>query len=345
MTLGRITVLTGIRTDPVTVAPDALSITFCLLHDHHQQQCHGPSHTLECVSQQRPITLLLPAMRRQADYIPLRSSPNVGEDASNAETDHSGNRLVIWACIGAICSSVLSFVIFAYGQVLQVEPTLQVQYPYGKALRRPNPYVNLDKVLQNSNATFPPITNFPPIVLQIDAADTLRRTREDHRQWRSHLGTVYPDDRRIIVSAETSTIVQFRNIDYAMEHCVLTASIPRHTEPHDPAVTLLDPTDVDIWMLDMTEEMSPHIPGTWERAARRRSLLATMAFSREGQTNSTSFHCASNEYTTLELSCASSENPCLLDFWQDQRAKPRGGFYMTQYQTPVKPERSRRVPV
>ncbi|KZT07895.1 uncharacterized protein LAESUDRAFT_724363 [Laetiporus sulphureus 93-53] len=246
------------------------------------------------------------------------------------------DRLVFWACIGAICSSILSIIVFAGGLFLPTSAPPQPPY-YGKALRRPNPYVNLDKVLRNGNYTFPPIMNFPPMVLQINTSDPQRKMREDDRQWRSSYGTVYPDDRHIVISSETSTIVQFRNLDYAMERCILTALLPRHTEPFDPQVSLRDPSTVDVWELDTTTEIARYIPDTWHRAAKRRQLFTTLEFSHAGPSNSSEFHCPSNEFTTLEFACSPTKPDCSVDFWQDQRAVPRGGIYIVQYQSPIPP--------
>lgn len=69
---------------------------------------------------------------------------------------------------------------------------------------RPNPYVYLDKILQNSTKTFPPIINFPQVVLQIDNADKSRTTREHERGRATAFGTVYPDDRRVLITDSVS---------------------------------------------------------------------------------------------------------------------------------------------
>ncbi|CCL98325.1 uncharacterized protein FIBRA_00319 [Fibroporia radiculosa] len=282
-------------------------------------------------------------MSLASEYIPLASSPNDSEqdlrpieDSSTRRSSGPNDRLLFWACVGAICSSALSFIVFLGGWQLS-STSISGQPSYRQALRRPNPYVNLDKILQNGNYTFPPIINFPPLALQISTSDYQRKMSEDHRQWRSSQGTVYPDDRHVIVSPDTSTIIQFRNLDYAMERCILTVSLPRHTQPFDPETEVNDPSVVDIWALDTATEISPHIAGTWERAPQRRELLTTLTFSRTGPSNSSEFRCPSNEFTTLELACTSSMSSCNVNFWQDQKAVPRGGVYLTQYQSPVHP--------
>ncbi|KAL6299315.1 hypothetical protein BKA93DRAFT_829974 [Sparassis latifolia] len=203
----------------------------------------------------------------------------------------------------------------------------------GQALRRPNPYVNLDKVLQNVTYTFPPIVNFPPLVLQISTSDRHRTMREDSRQWHSRLGTVYPHDRHITVSHETSTILQFRNLDYAMERCVLTLTLPLKTDVLDPAISIHDPSILDVWVLNASLELSPHITGTWKHAPARRSLLATFAVSLDNLSLSGEFHCPSEEFTTLELACSSTVSACRVDFWQNLRLVPIGGIYITQSQS------------
>ncbi|KAI0945778.1 hypothetical protein AcW1_001920 [Taiwanofungus camphoratus] len=278
-------------------------------------------------------------MRRSVEYVALASSSdNLNQGSEETENSRSyllsNNSLVFWACIGALCTSILSFSVFIRG-TFWTPARSSVHPPYDQPLRRPSMYINLDKILKDVNDTFPPITNFPPVVLQISTSDPRRKMTEDHRQWRSAQGTIYPDDRHILVSAETSTVVQFRNLDYMMERCVLTASLPRHTEPSDPATTLYEPSRVDVWLLDTTTEISPYIVGAWERAPKRRGLLTTLTFSKEGPSTSEEFHCPSGEFTALEFACAPSKPSCSVDFWQDQRAIPRGGVYMTQFQSTI----------
>lgn len=203
-----------------------------------------------------------------------------------------------------------------------------------RILRRPSTYVNLDKVLANSNHTFPPLTNFPQMVYQISTSDSSRTMTEDHKSRRTAIGTVYPDLRHIYITNEVSiaksllsiwklanlepqvsTVVQFRHIDYGMEHCTLNHSIPPQSDSK--------PSVVEVWELDVAVEISRYIGDTWKTAAPRRKMLTTMHFPPNGDTYS--FNCPSNEFSTFELACPSRSSACQVDFWQDQRADPITG--------------------
>ena len=119
--------------------------------------------------------------------------------------------------------------------------------------------------------------------------------------------------------------MQFRNLDYAMERCVLNIILPERNEDFDPDVKLADPSIVDVWLLDAPTEFSKYIKGSMDRAPKRRELLTTLTFSHAGSSRSSEFHCTSGEFTTLELTCSPAHKGCSVDFWQDQRAKPLGG--------------------
>ena len=125
---------------------------------------------------------------------------------------------------------------------------------------------------------------------------------------------------------QVSTVLQFRNMDYAMEHCVLHFEIPQGGRHLEPDIRLVpDPSEVDVWVLDMETEMSRHIRGSMDYAPARKHLLTTLRMSMTGQSQSEMFECRSGMYTTVELACSTGERGCDVDFWQSKRAKPIGG--------------------
>ncbi|KAI0759040.1 hypothetical protein C8Q74DRAFT_1359986 [Fomes fomentarius] len=260
-----------------------------------------------------------------------RPSRGYSKSALRGGTSHN-ERLVFWAALGVACSTAfsaaLSLLTVFYPPDVAAPSQITTGVPH-----RPNPYLYLNKILANTTQKFDPITNFPPVALQFDNADPKRRMREEDRGRPTSFGTVYPDDRRILVNDKVSTVVQFRNIDYAMERCVLHTVIPERNGTFDPDVTLADPSMVDVWLLDGPTEFSRYIRGSMEYAPKRRELLTTLTFSRSEPSRSSEFHCTSGEFTTLELTCSPANAGCSVEFWQDQRAKPLGGLYMVQYPT------------
>ncbi|KAK7688221.1 hypothetical protein QCA50_008591 [Cerrena zonata] len=285
-------------------------------------------------------------MRGASEYIQLSSSPEGFSDAGFEEAekpeqsvrDHSNghNGLIFWACIGALLSTTLSVILFARDLYLGTGQ-VPFQTTTGQALRRPSQYMNLDKILANSTHEFPPINNFPPVTFQINVGDSRRKMKEDERGRPTKLGAVYPDDRRILINSKFATIVQFRNIDYAMERCVLNITMPQKTDTFDPAVTLLDPSLVDIWTLDTPNELSRYIDGATTYAPKRKELLTTLTFSETSPNTFGEFHCPSGQFTTLELTCSPLMANCNVDFWQDRRARPLGGLHIIQHSSTVSP--------
>ena len=110
------------------------------------------------------------------------------------------DRLFFWSCIATLFSTALSIFLFTTSMVGDSSHAKHSQ----KILRRPSTYINLDKVLANSNHTFPPLTNFPQMVYQISASDSSRRMSEDHKSRRTDIGTIYPDLRHIHVTNQVS---------------------------------------------------------------------------------------------------------------------------------------------
>ncbi|KAG6919946.1 hypothetical protein DXG01_013295 [Tephrocybe rancida] len=190
-------------------------------------------------------------------------------------------------------------------------------------LRRPNQYMNLDKVLKNKTEPFPPLIGYPPILLQIQTSDFRRTMHEDERGHWSELGSIYPDDRHFVVTSQTATIAQFRHLDYGMEHCNLVVKVPMPSDFLDPALQIVNPSTIDVWLLDYTDELTPYT--IWKNAPRRKELFATLTLSVEGEATSSEFRCPSGSFSTFEFACSGSYNkPCFVDFWQSKEA-PYGG--------------------
>lgn len=123
-------------------------------------------------------------------------------------------------------------------------------------------------------------------------------------------------------------MVQFRNLDYAMENCVLNISLPVETARFHPDINLTPTSVIDVWTLEDSAELAQDIRGgTAARAPARRTLLATLPFPTSGSQQSGIFRCPSGAFTTLELACAPRAATCYVDFWQDRRAKPVGGEF------------------
>uniref|UniRef100_A0A8H8CK02 Ubiquitin 3 binding protein But2 C-terminal domain-containing protein n=1 Tax=Psilocybe cubensis TaxID=181762 RepID=A0A8H8CK02_PSICU len=162
------------------------------------------------------------------------------------------------------------------------------------------------------------------------------------RSRKAKIGAVYPDARRIVITNETSTIVQFRHIDFGMENCSLSFSIPPLTTSFDPSSIAQNGSVIDIWTLNMSHEISRYIGKSWKFAPLRGSRFGIIHLDHRGS-DLVPFLCRSNHFSTFELACSPDSPECHVDFWQDQRAEPKAGlkwpktlgFYIVQMQTDV----------
>jgi len=240
----------------------------------------------------------------------------------------SENRLFFWACIGAICSSVLSLGLFINGS-FPTHPASQA-YRTTDPPRRISTYMNLDKVQRNASEKFNPIDSFAYVVLQLKSDDPQRKTYEDDRMYYSREGAIYPDDRHFLVTKETSTIMQFRNMDHQMERCEIQGLVPPSEMPHDPAVDIDYSGKMDVWLLDNSRELSRYM--VWERTPKRVKKLTSFQFRQNSEQSTVveSFHCPSLGFSTFEFVCSEETPNCKVDFWWVKKT-PLNGVWMKQF--------------
>lgn len=126
------------------------------------------------------------------------------------------NRLILWAWISMIGSSALTLILYFSDSSLARSFVSTRNSAPNKTFRRPNPYINLDKIPHNgSQLPFPPLYTYSQLLLQVSLFDSSRTLHEDHRSYRTHEGMVFPDDRHFVVSAEVCTYRQSNAIQGA----------------------------------------------------------------------------------------------------------------------------------
>jgi hypothetical protein len=143
----------------------------------------------------------------------ITSSTSMALEISNSWSaeDRAHYCLFVVACITTIISSTVSVILYVgYNPFPEL---LSLSLPQGP-LPRPNPYVRLQDALTETTHEFPPIHNFPEVVMQMRSSDESRRLWEDDRERSTPIGSIYPDDRHIVVTANVST-----------EHILATKSV------------------------------------------------------------------------------------------------------------------------
>ncbi|KAF7436261.1 hypothetical protein PC9H_003090 [Pleurotus ostreatus] len=226
-------------------------------------------------------------------YQVVPSSPEPAENALNVVSEKSSSNsaflssrnLVLISSVATVVTSLLSLYTFISAQLTPYHSIAHASTG-APLLRRPGTYMNLDKLpVNDSQPHFHPIHSFAHILLQIDTSDPQRKLHENYRKYDSPQGEIYPDDRYFLVSSSTSTIIQFRNLDFRMEKCVLDPTIPSHnvTSPDsgfEPSVRVDASSIVDVWMLDNTQELSRHTQ--WTYAPRRKTCFRSISLRGEG---------------------------------------------------------------
>ena len=137
---------------------------------------------------------------------------------TDARPAGNNEHIIFWAAIGVACSTAFSAVLFIITLFSPPDVAVAPSRITTGVPRRPNPYLYLNRILANTTQTFPPITNFPPVALQLDNADPQRRMREDERGRPTEFGTVYPDDRHILINNQVRRIHNLRLLDMSSDH-------------------------------------------------------------------------------------------------------------------------------
>jgi hypothetical protein len=115
-----------------------------------------------------------------------------------------------------------------------------------------------------------------------------------------------------------------------MEDCMLSVTVPASTSDFDSATSVLNDSQVDVWMLEPSEELFLH--GTLRVSSPRRHKLMTVNLGLATNTTSPHFSCPSGNFTTLELGCSSRSDPCSVDFWQTRAVKTgQSGHFFAYY--------------
>ncbi|KAL7283432.1 hypothetical protein ACG7TL_002862 [Trametes sanguinea] len=190
------------------------------------------------------------------DILADNPTPRNGHGSPNLGSGIFGGWILTLVIAAASISSMVSMLLLM--NTLS-GTTYAIGHVQNSNLRRPSTYINIEGALTNASISFPPIFNFPLVALQMPTNDSDRQMTEDSRMLRTQYGTVFFDDRHIMVSNTTSTIAQFRHLDYGFERCVLSFKVPllRPAIKFDPSVHVNGAAAIDVWLLVDEGELNP----------------------------------------------------------------------------------------
>ncbi|KAH8809645.1 hypothetical protein DL96DRAFT_1473492 [Flagelloscypha sp. PMI_526] len=148
--------------------------------------------------------------------------------------------------------------------------------------------------------------------MQVDSARPNKVFRQDFAAYRSSVGTIYPETRKVQVTHSISTVAQFRSIDYGMEQCEIHIRFPSVVSESRPA-------RLSLYRLDSSRILNPNTL-TYKNIPLSFSKLAEIDQNMgEYKRNVT---CVTDSLLTFELKCSNdSRDECNLEWLQNPKQR------------------------
>lgn len=195
-------------------------------------------------------------------------------------------------------------------------------------------YVNLDQLYSQSNfksSKHAPIINHARAFVQISSTEPDKVFPPYRNLIQLDDGFVPPNERRLLMTPQTSTVAQFRAMDYGMELCSLAVVIPAQNETEKMLSNAIHGTDsIEIWSLPVKGKLNMQ-KLTWNTRPQPRTYFGSLPLSYGASHELPPFPCVSGTYHTFEFACPSSNSNCHVDVMGVGTAA--SGLYLRQYQT------------
>ncbi|KAH9163298.1 hypothetical protein EDB89DRAFT_1912752 [Lactarius sanguifluus] len=283
--------------------------------DHPTQKEPSPQGGSQCDTDHDPVSI--PANRPHGDGV---RPPSVS----------LSQRLIRWSLLFIITCTVVDAMALAYIALLSAKNALSSQSndctaaAPEKPLELRSSYINFDRIYGEGSTLRPaphaPIVNHVLALAHVSHGRPHAVVTRNPGGGMTINGYVPLDARRLWVTGDVSTVVQFRAIDYGMENCSLALA------PSEGAAGV--DVELDVWAL----ADAPRLPGrrlnanldvrtlTWASRPERKEHI--------GETRM--FACPSGSYHTLEIACATTRG-CDIDILGVGHGE--SGIYVKQYQT------------
>ncbi|KAJ7065981.1 hypothetical protein B0H15DRAFT_872526 [Mycena belliarum] len=268
----------------------------------------------------------------------LPGSPLAGSDGAYESEDHNhagrqrDGRL---SCASLFLCLLFTLVNIAVTMVSsQRTSTHNVTHKNLHLLRRPSQYIRFEEIPRPSPPTPRKFNNYPITFAQIDAADESKVFEEGLKAHMTPIGTVVPEDRRVLLTPTISTIVQFRAIDWGMEDCELHLSLP---ELGNMTFESQSAVNVELYRMNQTYPLDAAVLSYQSRPPRETKIESIPLARGESTTCHHRFRCPSDSVVTFELALVCTEvnkNTCGLEWWQKVGStEPSPSVYLTQHAT------------
>lgn len=241
--------------------------------------------------------------------------------------------LFVWLLAITIVCTVLDFSMIFWDRFLRVDlRSATSSSDKLELLPFQNPYLNLEVLYRDpdfKSSTHDPIINNGPVIAQVSNRER-QKNFPPFQRYHSVGGDRAPTyERRLLVTHELESIAQFRVLDFGMENCSLSLTVPPRNSTGDLLYTDLgDSIILDVWALPARHKLDLYNL-SWSKLPRPRVHIGHMNVSYGKTYRMPSFSCRSQSYQTFALSC--STPGCLVNV----TGKDMGpsGLYLYQSQT------------
>ncbi|KAH9054102.1 hypothetical protein EDB87DRAFT_1689658 [Lactarius vividus] len=261
------------------------------------------------------------------DPVPIPANRPHG-DGKQPHSVSLSQRLIRWSLLFIVTCTVIDAMALAYIALLSAKNALSPQSsdcaaaaPDEEPLELRSSYINFDRIY-GEGSTLRPAQHAPIIITRNPGGGMTIN------------GYVPLDARRLWVTDDVSTVVQFRAIDYGMENCSLALALTPAAAEGAAGVDV----ELDVWAL----ADAPRRPGrrlnanldvrtlTWASRPERKEHIGTLSVVGGTSGETRMFACPSGSYHTLEIACATTRG-CDIDILGVGHGE--SGIYVKQYQT------------
>ncbi|PPQ64164.1 hypothetical protein CVT24_008799 [Panaeolus cyanescens] len=258
------------------------------------------------------------------------SCHSCGQSSNPKTTSLRGDALTSWALVICLLCTIANSLLFldptgGCGPKTSMDCLLTFNRKDYSSLKRPSPFIGLDKIARPEVPTPRTLINYPQQIMQIDAAQPDFVFDDDPRRYMTRNGIVSPEDRLVKVSKYISTIVEFRAIDFGMENCELKLRIPANATAREHGAPL-EHFFIGVYRLDTNKPLDTKAL-SYNTAPRRLTNVANIEVSPGKPIDyHANFHCPWDTILTFELSCFGEERkelsggPCSIQWWQNKES-------------------------
>ncbi|KAI0631479.1 hypothetical protein C8Q77DRAFT_1218951 [Trametes polyzona] len=277
---------------------------------------------------------------REAEYEVLLSghdSLDVDRPEEHSQSLQTVSRLALW--LGALVLLVGLTDLAALAYTAHLAATVFAPKDFAARLEYASPYIGLKELYESGRvnaSAIEPITIRPRVSAQVFVDEPDRfAPRGEHDYWHEQYGTLSPNERRLRVSPEVHTILQFRAIDFGMEDCRLVITLPALNAPLERGASLsLTPgSRLDVFRLDAPRPVDVQTLSYRTRPpplAVGAKLATVVVDGKGGDVEVTRFACPWSSLHVFEVACAEGTE-CALDVWSSQNTTY--GINLVQHQT------------